>query len=103
MKIKNINSITQNKDIATVFVVSAAILMIPFLAIQLSDDWDWNLFDFIVIGILLIGTGFLVILASRKIKNINYRLTVIFALIGGLLLTWAELAVGIFGTPFAGS
>ena len=103
MKAKNTNSITQNKDIASVFVVTAAILMIPLIAMQFSDEWDWNLFDFIIMGTLLVSTGMLIVLASRKIKNINYRLAVIFALIAAFLITWAELAVGVFGTPFAGS
>lgn len=93
----------RNKDITGVFAVTAVILMVPLLAMQFSEDWDWNLFDFIVMGTLLIGTGLLIVVASRKIKNINYRVAVIAALLAALFLTWAELAVGIFGTPFAGS
>lgn len=93
----------QNKDVASVFVVTAAILLIPFVAMQFSDEWDWNLFDFVVIGTLLVGTGLLMVLASRKVKNIHYRVVIVAALLIALLLAWAELAVGIFGSPFAGS
>lgn len=54
-------------------------------------------------GTLLVGTGLLLVLASRKIKNINRRAAVIVALLVAFLLIWIELAVGLFGTPFAGS
>ncbi len=103
MKIKNANIISKNKDIASVFAVTAAILTIPLVAMQFSDEWDWNLFDFIVIGSLLVGTGLLIVQAYKRIKNINYRIAVIMLLIVAFLLIWGELAVGIFGSPFAGS
>jgi hypothetical protein len=41
-------------------------------------------------------------LVVRKIKKIKLRIAVCVALIAVLLLIWAELAVGIFGTPFGG-
>lgn len=93
----------QNKDIVSVFVVTAAILMVPLMAMQFTDEVQWNLFDFAVMGTLLAGTGFFIVLASRKIKNTNRRVVVIAGLLVAFLLIWAELAVGILGTPFAGS
>lgn len=104
MKTKSSDIIRQNKDIASVFVVTAAILMVPLVAMRFSDEWDWGPFDFAIIGTLLAGTGLLVVLALRKIKNINYRVAAIAALLAALLLTWIHLAVGIVDTaPFAGS
>lgn len=104
MKTENTNVIIRNKDIAGVFVVTVAILMVPLVAMQFSDEWDWNLFDFVVIGSLLVGTGLLIVLASRKIKNIKHRAVVVVALLIALLLTWVHLAVGIIdNAPFAGS
>lgn len=104
MKTKNKNYIKKNKDIATVFMVTAAILMIPLIAMQVTNEVDWKVLDFAVIGTLLVGTGLLMVLASRKIKNTNHRVAVIPALLSLLLLTWVHLAVGIIDTaPFAGS
>jgi len=39
----------------------------------------------------------------RRIKSIDKRILIIGAIVVLFLLIWAELAVGIFGTPFAGS
>ena len=100
---KNSSYILNNKDFATVFFVTAAILLVPLVAMQFSDDWNWDLSDFVTIGILLVSTGLLIALASRKINNINYRAAAIIALVVSLLLIWTELAVGLFGSPLAGS
>lgn len=103
MSTKGNNIITQNKDIASVFVVVAAILMIPLMGMQFTTEVRWDLSDFAIMGILMTGTGLLIVLAARKLRNANYRAAVIVALLAAFLLVWAELAVGIFGTPFAGS
>lgn len=94
----------QHKDIASVFVVTTGILMIPLVAMQFTSEVDWKLFDFIVIGTLLIGTGLLIVLAGKKIKSTNHRVAAIIALLVTLLLIWIHLAVGIVDTwPLAGS
>lgn len=100
---KNTNIITKNKDFASVFAVTAVVLMVPLVAMQFTSEVNWDHTDFIVMGILLISIGLLIVLASRKIKRISHRIIAIVALLASLLLIWAELAVGIFGTPFAGS
>ncbi len=48
-------------------------------------------------------TGGLIELAMRKINKVGTRVWVILGILIVLFLVWAELAVGIFGTPFAGS
>lgn len=96
--------LVKNKDIVGVFVATAAILVIPLIAMQVSNEWDWKVSDFVIIGILLLGTGFLIVLAARKIKSTNRRIVVILGLLALLLLTWAHLAVGIVDSwPLAGS
>jgi len=39
----------------------------------------------------------------RKVEKMAHRIFIIFALLALVLLTWAELAVGIFGSPLSGS
>jgi hypothetical protein len=70
---------------------------------QFTDDVKWSPLDFIVMGILLLGTGLMCELVMRRVKKIEYRIAIIGAILIGFFLIWAELAVGIFGTPFAGS
>jgi len=78
-------------------------LLITFIAMQLSNEVNWGLLDFIVAGVLLLGAGFIVDFVIRKVPKINYRITIIVTLLILLFLIWAELAVGIFGTPFSGN
>lgn len=59
--------------------------------------------DFAVMGVLLLRTGLLCEFVLRKVKRIKYRIVIYGIILFLFLLVWAELAVGIFGTPFAGS
>ncbi len=81
----------------------AILLLIPFIAMQFTEEVQWTLSDFVVAGVLLLGTGLLCELAIREIKSVKYRIVACSVLVVGLLLIWAEMAVGIFGTPLAGS
>jgi hypothetical protein len=39
----------------------------------------------------------------RKVKSTKFRIAICLTLLILLILIWTELAVGIFGTPLAGS
>lgn len=91
------------KKIGLVVLVTAAILLVPLIAMQLSGEVNWTAFDFVVAGVLLAGTGLAYVLSTMKMSSSRARLAIGAALAVALLLVWAELAVGIIGTPFAGS
>ena len=95
--------ITQNKRLIGIVLAVALILLIPLIAMQFTNEMNWNLFDFVVMGSLLLGTGLMCELVVRKVKNKDYRIGILAVIVVALFLIWAELAVGIFGTPFAGS
>lgn len=95
--------ITQNQRLSGIMLFVVFLLLIPLIAMQFTDEVDWGLADFIIMGILLVGTGLICELIMRKVKNVDYRIGIIILLLAGLFLIWAELSVGIFGTPFAGS
>ena len=95
--------ITKNKRLTGIVLTVALLLLIPLIAMQFTDEVDWKLPDFVVMGVLLLGTGLLCELVMRKIKKIGHRIVICGALLVALFLIWAELAVGTFGTPFAGS
>lgn len=94
---------TQNKRLMGIVLGVAFLLMIPLVAMQFTNEVDWKLGDFVVMGILLLGTGLLAELVMRKVHNKDYRIGIIAVILVALFLIWAELAVGIFGSPFAGS
>ena len=92
----------QNKRHLIIMLLVAILLLIPLIAMQFTDEVNWTLFDSVVAGALLLGTGLMCELVIRKVDKIKYRIVICVALLFGLLLIWAELAVGIFGTPLSG-
>ncbi len=94
---------TQNKRLFSILLAVPALLLIPFIAMQFTDEVNWGIADFLVMGILLAGTGLMIELVLRKVKKPMHRVALSAAILFVLFLVWAELAVGIFGTPFAGS
>ena len=79
------------------------LLTIPLIAMQLTDEVEWSLFDFIIMGTLLLITGLMGEVIFKRVKNSKHRLILYIIIAMIFFLVWAELAVGIFGTPFAGS
>ena len=79
------------------------LLSIPLIVMQLTDEVNWSFFDFIIMGIMLSITGLALGIITKKIKYYKYRNIFIAIIIMIFLLIWAELAVGLFGTPFAGN
>ena len=81
----------------------AILLLIPVVAMQITDEVNWDMMDFIVGGILIFGTIGVIEMVIRKTKENKYKIIIVFALIIAALIFWAEMAVGIFGSPIAGN
>lgn len=76
---------------------AAALLMLPFVAMQFTGEVNWTASDFLVFGAMLAVACGAFELAMRMARTRAGRIGAAM-LIGGLfLLLWAELAVGIFG------
>jgi hypothetical protein len=78
------------------------LLLIPLIAMQLTDEVKWSLLDFIIMGAMLSITGLFGEVILKKVKKSKHRLILYITIVIIFFLIWAELAVGIFGTPFAG-
>ena len=93
---------TTQRSIA-IYSVAAGLLTIPFFGMQVSKEVNWTLSDFMIGGVLLFGTAFLIDVILRKTKTNGAKIAYVALALLILFLIWAELAVGIFGSPFAGS
>ena len=83
---------------------AAILLLIPFTAMKLGiDGVKWTAIDFAAAAVMLFGAGITIEIALRIVKRFDYRIAACVAILLALALVWAELAVGILGTPFAGS
>lgn len=93
----------QNIRLTGIVVGVCILLLIPYIAMKVTGEVDWKPFDFVVAGILLLGTGLACELVLRVVKKFHYGVVICAGILLGLFLVWAELAVGLFGTRFAGS
>jgi hypothetical protein len=80
---------------AWIALATGAILLIPLIAMRFTTDVNWDATDFIVMGVLLFGTGSSFVLVARRMPR-KYRLLIGGMFLVGFLYLWAELAVGIF-------
>lgn len=93
----------QNKRQIGILLTIVFLLLVPLIAMQFTEEVKWTLSDFVVMSVLLFVTGFAFEFVMRMVKKTSHRITFCAIILLGFLLIWAELAVGIFGTPFGGS
>lgn len=95
---KILNNNMKKKNILAIGIVTILILLIPLVAMQFTNEVNWSVFDFIIMGALLFGTGLTYEFISSRSGNIVYKSAVGIAVAAGLLLIWINLAVGIIGS-----
>lgn len=88
---------TAYRSAVRVACAAALILLLPLLAMQVTDEVVWSPADFAGAGALLVGAGLMFELAARRAGNIAYRSAVGVALAAALLLVWLVGAVGVIG------
>ena len=85
-----------NNRILIILGVIVTLLLIPFIAMQFTTEVKWTLLDFMVMSGLLATTGAAIEIILRTFKTKKQRLILSMVTVFLFLLTWAELAVGIF-------
>lgn len=76
----------------------AALLALPAIAMRFTPEVNWTAFDFVVMGAMLGSVGVAIELAVRWSADRAYRAGAALAVLGGFLLLWINLAVGVIGT-----
>ncbi len=94
---------TQKQQSTVIYSIAGILLSIPFFAMQFTNEVNWSLFDFLIGGILLFSLAFGIDFTLKKVKTTRNRILIAVAIFIVFALIWTELAVGIFGSPFAGS
>jgi len=92
-----------NLNISKKALYPLSLLIIPLLGIILTNSVEWSMFDFLLMGSLLLVLGIGIELTSLNFKQLNTRIAIISFIILIFLLIWIEIAVGIFNSPFAGN
>ena len=92
-----------NSRLKKILISITVILIIPVFGKLFTDDFQWTLPDFIIGAILLYGTGLMIDFILSKVLKKSHRIALCGFILFLLISIWAELAVGLIGTPFAGN
>ena len=84
--------IMRNKNIIRIALATACLLLVPLIA-----QAPWTLFDFVVAGVLLFGSGLAFDLISKRAASNAYRVATGMAVGAAFILVWINLAVGLIG------
>ena len=74
----------------------AGLILLPLVAMQVTDEMAWDAADFALFGGLLVGAGALYELAAWRIKGAGLRTVIAMGIAAVVLLVWADGAVGVF-------
>ena len=79
-----------------------SLLLIPLVGSQFTTEIQWDMYDYLAAVLLLSAGAWSIegILQSQKSKHLKKIGVVVILLL--LLILWAEMAVGLFGSPLAG-
>src|SRR5688572_28735226 len=77
---------------------AALLLLLPLMAMQFTDEVNWDETDFIVFGAMLAVACGTLESAARMTGNTAHRAAVGVAVVAAFLLIWINLAVGIIGS-----
>jgi len=83
----------KSKNIIRIALGTGFLLLIPLIAMQFTSEVNWNLLDFVVMGILLFSTGVTYELVVKRISNETLRITASILLVAAFLLVWVTGAI----------
>jgi hypothetical protein len=86
---------TAYRSAVRVALVTACILLVPLVAMQITNEVDWGVADFVFAGVLLGGTGLLLEVAARKPGNLAYLAAATAIGVAAIILGEADDASGL--------
>lgn len=85
-------------DLLKIGAIAAGLLVIPLIAMGLTDEVVWGPGDFLIAWVLLTGAGIAYKLIAGRFGHSTYKYAVGIAVFTALLLVWMNLAVGLIGS-----
>ena len=64
---------TVDNSIVSLALKVVFILLVPLVAMQFTDEVNWDFADFVIMGALLFGVGFTYDIVSKKTSNSAYK------------------------------
>jgi len=89
---ENTTHMTQlSKTMLRVALVALCLLMVPLVASQVVEGWNWPAGTFVFVYVLFFGTGMAYALIARKMGSWAYKGGVGVALVAGFALGWSNM------------
>src|SRR5690348_18276974 len=82
---------TRRKAQSRVALGTLALLMVPLVASQFVEDWNWPVGAFVRVYVLFFGTGMVYAVIARKMGAWAYKAGVGVALLAGFALGWSTM------------
>ena len=79
------------KTMLRVALGALAVLMVPLVASQFVEDWNWPVGAFVRVYVLFFGTGMVFALVARRMGAWSYKAGVGVALVAGFALGWSTM------------
>lgn len=86
------------KTVLPAVIITAALLAVPFIAMQFTIEVNWSISDFIIAAILVFSAACSLLLLLQASADLRYKAGVVVAIGTTFLLIWVNLAVGIIGS-----
>lgn len=87
----------RTKDFVIVALFPLAVLLIPLVAMQFTNEVKWTASDFAVMWVVLSLPTFLFRFLVKRPQPWTYKLGAAVAVVTGFMITWVNLAVQIIG------
>ncbi|SFP95021.1 hypothetical protein [Parafilimonas terrae] len=87
-----------SRPVSRVAAITLLLLAIPFTAMQFTKEVNWSASDFIIMGLLIFGTGLSYVFLTRYSSGFTHRAAFALAVGTTFLLIWVNLAVGLIGS-----
>ncbi len=85
-------------------IATGLLLTVVAIAERLQpNEVNWSGFDYVIAGLLVFTAGFTLETVMHRWRQHKMRWWIIALVLLIFVLLWLELAVGIFGSPIAGS
>lgn len=99
----NANLFTPARSLLLILLTTGLVLTVPLIAMQFSEDMNWNTFDFAALAVVVLGAATVFTLAASRVRDLSHRTAIGFLVAIVLALVIVELGVGFLGSPIAGS
>ncbi|MBL8125947.1 MAG: hypothetical protein JNJ39_17735 [Blastocatellia bacterium] len=81
----------KNIRLIGILAFAGVLLSVPYFAMKFTNEVNWTMLDFVVMGVLLLVTGLACEFALRTFKVTWAKVAVVAGILFGFVMVWAAL------------